>query len=107
MPTYFPARLSAGVSAKSAMVEKLNLHASFAAGRTNIASLRDDCLSSGIETCLILPTADAASVNKINTAFIELAAESDFLFTAGTLHPFYGENKNELSRLEGSMGSGR
>jgi predicted TIM-barrel fold metal-dependent hydrolase len=96
----FSSKIVAGVSAKSAMVERLNLHPSFAAGRTNTASLRDDCLSSGIETCLILPTADAASVNKINTAFIDLAAESGFLFTAGTLHPFYGENLNELSRLK-------
>jgi len=95
----FSSKIIAGVSAKSAMVEKLNLHASFAAGRTNISALKDDCRSSGIEACLILPTADAASVNKINTAFIELAAGSDFLFTAGTLHPFYGNNINELSRL--------
>ncbi|MDP3282916.1 MAG: amidohydrolase family protein [Desulfobacterales bacterium] len=95
----FSSKIIAGVSARSAMVEKLNLHASFAKGRTDISSLRDDCRSSGIEACLILPTADAASVNKINTAFIELAAGSNFLFTAGTLHPFYGENLNELSRL--------
>ena len=96
----FSSKIIAGVSAKSAMVEKLNLHASFAAGRTNISSLSDDCCSSGIDACLILPTADAASVRKINTAFIQLAAGSDFLFTAGTLHPFYGENKKELSRLK-------
>ena len=95
----FSSKIVAGVSARSAMVEKLNLHAEFAAGRTNITSLRDDCLSSGIEACLILPTADAASVKKINTAFIEFAAGTNFLFTAGTLHPFYGENMNELSRL--------
>jgi len=96
----FSSKIIAGVSAKSAMVEKLNLHASFAAGRTNISSLSDDCRSSGIDACLILPTADVASVLKINTAFIQLAAGSDFLFTAGTLHPFYGENKKELSRLK-------
>lgn len=96
----FSSKIVAGVSARSAMVERLNLHPSFADGRTNTASLRDDCLSSGIETCLILPTADAASVNKVNTAFIKLAEESGFLFTAGTLHPFYGENLNELSRLK-------
>jgi len=96
----FSSKIIAGVSAKSAMVEKLNLHASFAAGRTNISSLKNDCRSSGIDACLILPTADVASVRKINTAFIQLAAGSDFLFTAGTLHPFYGENKKELSRLQ-------
>ena len=96
----FSSKIITGVSAKSAMVEKLNLHASFAAERTNISALKDDCRSSGIDACLILPTADAASVRKINTAFIELAAGSDFLFTAGTLHPFYGDNKKELSRLQ-------
>ena len=89
-----------GVSAKSAIVEKLNLHASFAAGRTNISALRDDCRSSGIDACLILPIASATGVRKINTAFIQLVAGSDFLFTAGTLHPFYGDNKKELFRLQ-------
>jgi predicted TIM-barrel fold metal-dependent hydrolase len=31
---------------------------------------------------------------------MQLAAGSDFLFTAGTLHPFYGDNKEELLRLQ-------
>lgn len=96
----FSSKIITGVSARSAMVEKLNLHASFAAGRTNTSALKKDCRSSGIDACLILPTADAASVSKINTAFIQLAAGSDFLFTAGTLHPFYPENKKELLRLQ-------
>ncbi len=96
----FSSKIVAGVSARSTMVEKLNLHASFAKGRTDISSLRDDCRSSGISACLILPTADAASVNKINTAFIKHAAGSDFIFTAGTLHPLYKDNSNELSRLQ-------
>lgn len=96
----FSSKIVTGVSSKSAMVNKLNLHASFAAKRTNIPALKDDCLSSGIAACLILPTADAASVNKINTSFIGLAAASDFLFTAGTLHPLYGSNKEELVRLQ-------
>lgn len=96
----FSSRIIAGVSERSAMVEKLNLHASFAAGRTDISALKEDCRSSGIDACLILPTADAANVGRINTVFIELAAESGFLFTAGTLHPFFGDNANELSRLK-------
>jgi len=96
----FSPRIINGVSAKYAMVEKLNLHTSFATGRTNISALNDDCRLSDIDACLILPTADAANVSKINTAFIELAAGSDFLFTAGTLHPFYGNNKKELLRLQ-------
>ena len=82
------------------MVEKLNLHASFAAGRTTISALKDDCRSSGIDACLILPTAGAAGVRVVNTAFMQLAAGSDFLFTAGTLHPFYGDNEEELLRLQ-------
>jgi len=96
----FSSRIITGVSAKSAMVEKLNLHASFAAGRTTISALKDDCRSSGIDACLILPTAGAAGVRNVNTAFMQLAAGSDFLFTAGTLHPFYGDNKEELLRLQ-------
>ena len=96
----FSSRIIAAVTAKSAMVEKLKLHTSFAAGRTTISALKDDCRSSGIDACLILPTAGAANVRNVNTASIQLAAGSDFLFTAGTLHPFYGDNKNELLRLQ-------
>jgi hypothetical protein len=96
----FSSRIITAVTAKSAMVEKLKLQASFAAGRTTISALEDDCRSSGIDACLILPTANAANVRNVNTAFIELAAGSDFIFTAGTLHPFYGDNKNELLRLQ-------
>ena len=95
----FSSRIITGVSAKSAMVEKLKLHTAFAEGRTTSSALEDDCRSSGIDACLILPTAGAANVRNVNTAFIQLAAGSDFLFTAGTLHPFYGDNKNELLRL--------
>jgi predicted TIM-barrel fold metal-dependent hydrolase len=95
----FSSRIISAVTAKSAMVEKLKLHTAFAEGRTTSSALEDDCRSSGIDACLILPTAGAANVRNVNTAFIQLAAGSDFLFTAGTLHPFYDDNKNELLRL--------
>lgn len=96
----FSSRIIANVSAKSALVKKIKLHTSFAKGRTNISALEEDCRSSGVDACLILPTANVADVSKINSSFIELAAESEFLITAGTLHPFSKENRQELSRLQ-------
>jgi hypothetical protein len=95
----FSSRIISAVTAKSAMVEKLKLQTSFAEGRTTTSALGDDCRSAGIDACLILPTASVENVRNVNTAFIQLAAGSDFLFTAGTLHPFYDDNKNELLRL--------
>ncbi len=96
----FSSRIIANVSAKSAMVKKIKLHTSFAKGRTNISALEKDCRSSGVDSCLILPTANVADIRKINSSFIELAAGSDFLFTAGTLHPFSKDNRQELLRLQ-------
>jgi predicted TIM-barrel fold metal-dependent hydrolase len=96
----FSSRIIANVSAKSALVNKINLHTSFAEGRTNISAIERDCRSSGVDACLILPTANVADVRKINSAFTELAAQSDFLFTAGTLHPFSRDNRKELIRLQ-------
>jgi len=96
----FSSRIIENVSAKSALVKKINLHTSFAEGRTNISAIERDCRSSGVDACLILPTAGMADVRKINSAFIELAAQSDFLFTAGTLHPFSRDNMKELLRLQ-------
>lgn len=96
----FSSRIIANVSAKSELVKKIKLHTSFAKGRTNISALEEDCRSSGVDACLILPTANVADVRKINSAFINLAAESDFLITAGTLHPFSKENRQELSRFQ-------
>jgi len=96
----FSSRIIANVSAKSALVEKINLNTAFAEGRTNISAIEGDCRSSGIDACLILPTANAADVRKINSAFIQLAAQSDFLFTAGTLHPFSRDNREELVLLQ-------
>jgi predicted TIM-barrel fold metal-dependent hydrolase len=95
----FSSRIISAVTAKSAMVEKLKLQASFAEGRTTASALEDDCRSAGIDACLILPTASVENVPNVNTAFIQLAAGSDLLLPAGTLHPFYDDNKNELFRL--------
>ena len=96
----FSSKIIANVSAKSALVKKINLHTSFAEGRTNIPALEEDCRLSDVDACLILPTANVADVRKINSAFIDLADESDFLFTAGTLHPFSNDNEKELSHLQ-------
>lgn len=95
----FSSRIIANVSAKSGLVDKINLHTAFAEGRTNIPAIESDCRSSGVNACLILPSANVADIKKINSAFIELAAQSDFLFTAGTLHPFSKDNREELIRL--------
>ena len=56
--------------------------------------------AAGVAAGLALPTAGAAGVAKVNSQFIEKAAEQDFLLTAGTLHPDYPDNREELEKLK-------
>ena len=56
--------------------------------------------AAGVQAGLALPTAGAANVGKVNSQFIEKAAERDFLYTAGTLHPDYPYNLVELEKLK-------
>jgi uncharacterized protein len=95
----FSSKIIANVSAKPALVKKLDLQSLLARRRSGILSLNKECLSSGVDACLILPTAAAADVTKTNRSFMGMAAESDFIFTAGTLHPFYHANREELAGL--------
>lgn len=89
----------ANVSARPALAEKLRLDLSGAQRRTSSVVLREESRSAGVDACLLLPTAGADKVREINMAFREIAAESDFLFTAGTLHPQFSANEEELSRM--------
>jgi predicted TIM-barrel fold metal-dependent hydrolase len=95
----FTPQVIANVSSRSAMAEKLHLDISGAQVRTNIAALRRESFSAGVGACLILPTAVAGKVREVNITFRKIAHESGFLFTAGTLHPQYDANEEELSQM--------
>jgi len=96
----FSQRIIANVSKKSEMTARLRLQTDGAQSRCNAEALEQEARPAGISACLLLPTADAANVQKVNTAFLRMAAETDFLYTAGTLHPARKDNDKELLRLE-------
>ncbi len=96
----FSPKIIANVSAKTEMVEKLALQTASAPGRTEFAVLKDECRQAGIDACLILPTAEAAEVRRVNASFVALAGQRDFLHAAGTLHPRYAANGEELLGLQ-------
>lgn len=95
----FSPQVIANVSARQVLADKLYLDISGAQQRTSAAALREESRSAGVDACLILPTAGAEKVREINIAFRETAAESDFFFTAGTLHPQFCANEEELLRM--------
>lgn len=96
----FSPKIIANVSAKTELVKILDLQTSRAQGRDNISLLMEECQSSGVDACLILPTAEAADIVKINRYFVGMAAALDMLFTAGTLHPYCDANDKEIMWLQ-------
>lgn len=88
-----------GGCAREELTELLELDAALAPGRTSVAILKRESSAAGISACLILPVSPTMAVDKTNSAFIEMAAGADFLYTAANLHPQSKENEAELYRL--------
>ncbi|MHB8092446.1 MAG: amidohydrolase family protein [Syntrophales bacterium] len=95
----FNTKIIDNVSRRKELVGLLNLQTAGAYARLDIASLAASMKDAGVAAGLILPTAAAADVERINTIFIEKARTTDFLHTAGTLHPAYPHNQKEIDRL--------
>ena len=95
----FTAKIIDNVSRRKDLVTLLNLQTEGAHARLDIAALAASMKSAGVAVGLVLPTAAAADVGRINTIFIEKAEAADSLRTAGTLHPAYPHNREEIDRL--------
>jgi uncharacterized protein len=89
----------ANVSGRPALVDKLHLDIAGAQQRTSPAALQEESRPAGVDACLLLPVATVDKVRETNVAFREIAAASDFFFTAGTLHPQFSANKEELLNM--------
>ncbi|MBN2038411.1 MAG: amidohydrolase family protein [Spirochaetes bacterium] len=87
------------VSGKKEMADLLKLQTEEASSRAGIDALILEINSSEIYCSIILPTANASSIEKTNSYFIEVSKSSEKIFTAGTLHPGCLNNKDELNRL--------
>ena len=89
----------ANVSGRPALIDALHLDIAGAQQRTSPAALQEESRPAGVDACLLLPVATLDKVREINLAFREIAAAADFLFTAGTLHPQFSANEEELSKM--------
>lgn len=88
------------VKKKPEMVRQLKLRTGGAEKRNNVKALSKDMKAAGVTGALLLPTANAAGVHSTNSRCIEIASRTDYLKTAGTLHPEDPELAREIAVLQ-------
>lgn len=81
------------------MTAFLDLQTEGAHDRISIESLASSMRKAGVAGGLNLPTAAARDVERVNAISIERTRENHFLKTAGTLHPDFPLNREEIERL--------
>ena len=92
----FHPKVILNVKKRIELVRILRLQTDGAEDRVGVPFLENELKNAGISGGFILPTALAEEVGSINEEFYRLAEPSDLLYTAGTLHPEYPNNKEEL-----------
>jgi hypothetical protein len=95
----FNEKIIDNVSGRREMVALLDLQTEGARSRLDIEPLAASMKAAGVVGGLVLPTAAAPDVERINSIFLEKVKGADFLTTAGTLHPDYPHNREEIDRL--------
>lgn len=96
----FHPKVISNVKKKEEMVDILGLQADGAEDRVGVSFLEDELRSNAIKGCFILPTAGAQEVGKVNESSYRTVETSDLLYTAGTLHPEYSDNRKELVKFK-------
>ena len=84
------------VKKRKKMVKLLGLQTEGAEDRTGVSFLERELKNAGIRKALALPTSPPDQVKHINESFFNKIQSSDMLLSAGTLHPHYKKNKEEL-----------
>lgn len=82
------------------MVKILGLKTQNAENRVGVPALQEALNTNGLGGALILPTAGVNEVGKINDLFFQKKEKSLLLYTAGTLHPDYPKNREELEKFK-------
>ena len=95
----FSSKIVANVTEKEEMAKILCLETKQAKERIGIENLLHRMKSCNIDSALLLPTAPASIVEKVNSQFIETTRNRKHLFTAGTLHPEFENIEKELIKL--------
>lgn len=96
----FSRKVVQNVSGKTTMVKRLHLHTEGAQERTGVESLLQHMQKANVHACLLLPTAAAEGVSRANERSRQTVKEIPGLLTAGTLHPRYPDNKNEIETFK-------
>ena len=84
---------------KTELISKLFLKINDIYNRLNTRALLTDMRSADVSAALVLPTSSADKLSETNRLFVKLVSQIPELFTAGTLHPSYINNSEELSYL--------
>lgn len=84
---------------KTAMTRMLGFQLDDVRERVSAKRLREESESADVGACFLLPTAKAHSIRKVNDTFLDLAAGTDFLHTACTLHPDLPRISEEIKRI--------
>jgi uncharacterized protein len=95
----FSSKIVANVTKKEEMAKLLCLETKQAKERIGIGDLLQRMKVCNIDSALLLPTAPASIVEKVNSKFIETVRDRKHLFTACTLHPEFENIEKELKRL--------
>ena len=96
----FHPKVISNVKKRKTVVKRLGLQTNGVQDRVGVASLENELRANGIGGCFILPTAGVKEVGRVNDLFYKMVKKSDLLYTAGTLHPGYAENKIELAKFK-------
>ncbi|CCK78533.1 amidohydrolase family protein [Desulfobacula toluolica] len=96
----FHPKVISNVKKKEEMVDFLRLQADGAEDRIGVSFLEEELKSNAVQGCFILPTAGAKEVGKVNESSYMTVETSDLLYTAGTLHPEYSDNRQELVKFK-------
>lgn len=92
----FHPKVISNVKKRTEMTRILRLQTDGAEERVGIPFLENEMKKAGVSGGFILPTALAEEVGSINREFYTLCQSSGLLHTAGTLHPDYPANRQEL-----------
>jgi uncharacterized protein len=96
----FHPKVVANVKQRVDLVQQLRLNTEGAETRLGTAPLEASLRRGKFRGCLVLPTALAHDVEKVNAALYQDLRASDLLFPAGTLHPQNPANRNELLKFK-------
>jgi hypothetical protein len=92
----FHPKVILNVKKRLEMVQILRLQTDGAEDRVGVPFLENELKNAGIQGGFILPTALAEEVCSVNEEFYKLSETSELLSSAGTLHPDYPGNLEEL-----------